>query len=405
MAYEGVCYLGIGVLVLVIVVARSAVDAVRRHVALAIIAGATAVLSLSNHIYLGAHRVAAYPIPHALHWIPDQFRCPGRFSWLPMYVVVIFVLSRAFTRFGRGWQRLVMVGLAIAQLVDVTPDWQHWRGFVAAPAATPLDVAGWRTLIASSDEVDVFPAHDCNSDRSFELATQIEYLASESATPIDGVYTARPARDCDADIARLVDFTPRPRVLYVFLAPTLGIAKRFAAAGLPCAELAGGEVCDVDRALIDSLGWPATPPPPPLRFGDSIDIADPAATYLELGWASSESDGRWTEGRIARLLFRPVGPVPDHPQLRIEASALLCGARTDNDVEVLLGGHMLGTLHFDAGSNQLSGRSLAISDPSALARSVVEVELRPRDYRSPHELGCRLNPRELAIKVRRISIE
>jgi len=406
MAYEGVCYLGVGVLVLAVVAARSAITRVRRHLALAIVAAGATVLSLSNHIYIGSHRVAAYPIPHALHWIPDQFRCPGRFSWLPMYLVVIFALSQAFTRFATGWKRLVVLGLAIAQVVDVTPDWRRWRELVASPAATPLDVAGWRTLIASSHEIDVFPAHDCNSDRSFELATQIEYLASESATPINGIYTARPSRDCDADIARLVDFEARPHVLYVFLAPTLGVAKRFAATGLPCAEFAAGEVCDVDRALIESVGWPATPPPPPLRFGDPIDIADPAATYLELGWASSEPDGRWTEGRVARLGFRPTGEAPARPQLRIEAQALLCGDRVDEDLEVVIGGETIGTVHFAASANQpVPARTLAIAHPNVLDRPLVEIELRPRDYRSPHELGCRLNPRELAVKVRRVWID
>jgi hypothetical protein len=314
-----------------------------------------------------------------------------------MYVVVFFVLSRALR--ATGWKRAILPVLAIAQLVDVSPDWKRWRGVTAEAAPSGIDVAAWRRLIAASDEIRVFPAHDCNSDRSFELVTQIEYLASETATPINGVYTARPARDCDADIAEALALSPEPRTLYVFLAPMLGLAKRLAIGGLPCAEFAGGEVCATDRALIDSLGWPATPPPAPLAIGTPIDLADPAATYLELGWASAEIDGRWTDGGVARVVFRLTGEMPASPRIRIDGEALLCGARMTLDVDADIAGQRVGTLQFPSGPHEL-----AVA-PGLLARPVVELDLRPRDFRSPRELGCRRTTREIALKVRRIWIE
>jgi hypothetical protein len=397
LSYEGVCYFGIGVIVLAATTLRGdAIATARRHAALAAICATTALFAISNHIHAGSLRIASYPIPHVLHWIPDQFRCPGRFSWLPMYVVVFFVLSRALR--ATGWKRAMLPVLAIAQLVDVSPDWKRWQGVTDGPPPSGIDVAAWRRLIAASAEIRVFPAHDCNSDRSFELATQIEYLASETATPINGVYTARPARDCDAEVAAALALRPEPRTLYVFLAPMLGLGKRLAAGGLPCAEFAAGEVCATDRALIDSLGWPATPPPAPLAFGGSIDLADPAATHLELGWASAEADGRWTDGAVARVVFRPTGAPPARPRIRVDGEALLCGERTGLDVDVAIGGERVGTLHFPS-------RSAALELPADLLRPIVELDLRPRDFRSPHELGCRRTVREIALKVRRIWIE
>jgi hypothetical protein len=405
--YEGTCYLGLGILVLVTLTRpRDAIAAIRRHAALTAIAMATAVFALSNHVYFGSHEVLAYRIPRPLHWIPDQFRCPGRFSWLPMYLVVIFVLSRGLSRLATGWKRLVVPALAVVQLVDVTPDWRRWRHATEAPTETPLDLGTWEKLLASVDEIDAAPAHDCNSDRSFDLATQVEYLASAAALPVNGVYTARPWRDCDRDIASLLDFHPTPRTLYVFYAPMLGLARRLAATGLPCAEAGAMEVCDLDRALIESTGWPTTPPPATLSVGQPIELANPAASYLELGWASAEPNGRWTDGPVARLVFRLTGPPPADPRLFLEASAMLCGARIENDVDVAIAGEPLGTLHFDASSNALApARALRIARRELLAHRIVEVELRPHDIRSPRDLGCRPSTRQIAIKVRRVWIE
>jgi hypothetical protein len=405
--YEGNCYLGIGLLILAVFVLarpRQLFAAAREHRALAVIAGITAVFALSNHIYLGSHRIVAYPIPHALQWIAEQFRCPGRFSWLPMYVVVIFVLSRGCARLATGWNSLVLVVLAALQLYDVTPDWKQWRTFTDASGSS-LDIAAWRQLLRQVDEVVVAPAHDCNSDRGFEIATEIEYLTSERAIPINGVYTARPSRDCDTDTAELVDFHPRPRTLYVFLPPTIAFAEKLSAAGFPCAEFSAGAVCTMDRTVIDALGWPTTPGPSPLATGAAITVADPAGRYLEMGWTSSEPDGRWTVGPIARLIYRPDGPPPAAPQIRIDATAILCGLRSEEIVDVEVGGERIGSLRFTPDSNALTPRVLAIPHPQLVATPIVEIELRPRDFRSPQDLGCRRSSREIAVKVQHVSID
>jgi len=407
--YEGVCYLGVGILVLTLSAllrGRELRAAFREHRALGMIAGVAMAFALSNHVYVGSHRILAYPIPAAAHWVTEQFRCPGRFSWLPIYVLVIFVLSRAFARFSSGPGSLFLVALAAAQLFDVTPDWRVWRTYTDGPTESPLDLSAWQELVSHVDEVDVFPAHDCNSDRSWELATEIEYLSSEVGVAINGVYTARPTRDCDADTRALLDFHPQPRKLYVFVAPMTALAGKLAAAGLPCATFSSGAVCSTDRALIDSLHWPTPPPPSPLGVGDAIDLKDPAGSYLELGWTSAEPDGRWTVGPISRLVFTPKGELPTSPQLWIEASAILCRQRTEEIVDVLVGGEAIGTLTFSADSNALTtARTLPLTRPELWQRPLVEIELRPRDFRSPHDVGCRNSAREIAVKVRRVSLE
>jgi hypothetical protein len=406
--YEGMCYLGAGLLVLALVFlprARDALTTARGHAALAVVAGGAAILALSNRIFLGSHRVLVYPIPHVLDWIPSQFRVPGRFSWLPMYVVAVFLLSQGFRRFATGWKRLVLPVLAVVQLVDVTPILRDYRGMTRGPFPSQLDAAAWRPLLASSDQVKVFPPHACERD-DFEPATRLQYLASERAVPINGVYGARVVRDCAADVASLLDFHAQPGTLYVFVAPTIGVAKRLAASGMPCAEFSFGAFCHSDRALIERLPVAPLSPVAPLAYGDKLDVAARGAPFLELGWAEAEATGRWTDGPVARLLVRPAGTPPLDPVLRLEASARLCGARAAQDVTVLVAGTVVGTLHFDASSND-QGRARAISVPRSalLASPLVEIELRSRDIRSPYELACGRDGRQLGVRLGHLWIE
>jgi hypothetical protein len=58
-------------------------------------------------------------------------------------------------------------------------------------------------------------------------------------------------------------------------------------------------------------------------------------------------------------------------------------------------------MHFDASSNALDvQRSIPIEKTAELGRNVTIVELRPRDVRSPHALGCNTDDRNLALFVR-----
>lgn len=328
-------------------------------------------VALSNRVYLGSHRVLGYPLPTALHWIQDQFRAPGRFIWLPMYVLVLFALSRGLAL----RQRFVLPLLVIVQLVDVSGEWRAARQITAHPERTAVDRAAWEHLLAQSDAIAIYPADACNSDHDFFPTTQIEFLASDLALPIDGVSSSRAVRDCAADTAMLASFTPQPRTLYVFVAPLHGLARKLATGGLPCAQFNFGDVCDTDRALIDSLHWPATPAPTPLAFGTAIDLSDSETTYTELGWSWTQRDGRWTDGPIARVVFRTTGPPPPSPVLHVEGYTTACD---DPTVDVFVGGVPRGELHIDH-----HRADLPIAR-DAFAPGVIEIELRRRDHCAVH---------------------
>jgi hypothetical protein len=404
--YDGFSYVGTGVLLGMIALAvwwKELRAIILRHKALAAIGVLVWLFALSNHIYVGSHLLVSYAFPRSLEWIADQFRGPGRFSWLPVYLVVIVVLTQVLRHATSGWKRFAPLLLALIQVYDVTPDWRAYRELTRGPQLTQLDRATWHRLATHSERVHIFPAHACNSDASFELATQIQYLISNRALPINGVYSARSDRDCVADAQSLIDLRPEPRALYVFVSPLTAVAKRLAASGFPCARFAYGHVCHSDAALIASLKWEPTPLPDVLRVGQIIDLTRTNDTYLEGGWLWSTSEGRWTEGPVARMSFRLDPPVPSASVLAIEASAFLCNKRTEQLVDVSIGDTNVGTFRFDASSNDpAQPRRLAVP-AHFLTSPIVELELRPRDSRSPYEIGCRRKQRDrLGIAVRRI---
>ena len=249
--WEGYAYLGLGYLGLLAIVAwhaRSLRGVVRRHAGLLAIAVAFGLLSLSSHVYFGSHRVLAYRFPHVLHVIPDQFRSPGRFIWVPTYVLIVYVLHWAYTRFSVG-RRFAVVVIALAvQLVDARAEWSLQHAWVTGPNPWPshLDHGPWRMLIAAHDRVVIEPTYSCVTNPDLDelhlVSTELEALVSERALPINGTYSTRPTRDCAAEPQPTLD----PGTLYVLLPQ----ADAFAARLGHCAVFAYGHVCSTNEAAL-----------------------------------------------------------------------------------------------------------------------------------------------------------
>lgn len=256
--YEGYAYLGAGFLALLIAYvpsARRLPDLVRRHRWLFLVALGFGLFALSNHIYLGSHELASFAIPRHLRWLPKQFRSPGRFVWVPMYVLMVFVLHRGLTRFSTSRGFLVLVVLAALQVVDASGDWALVRGQTAGPHWPVLARDAWRPLIQTHDAVFVFPTFSCVSDTAYDsvphlLSTEIAMLASERGIPINGSYNTRPTRNCADEARAWPTVVLQPRTLYVLLPEAAQVAERFQAAGAFCAGFDHGRVCSTNEAAI-----------------------------------------------------------------------------------------------------------------------------------------------------------
>ncbi len=413
--YEGAAYLGLGglaLLALLLPQVRTLPAVARRHIALFTFALACWLFAMSNHVYFGSHELVTFPIPKLLRWLTLQFRAPGRFVWIPMYVLLAYVLHRSLTRFAVGWQRAIPVIAVAIQLLDASGEWKAQRAETDGARAVILASDRWRPLVDAHDAVAIYPSYFCVLDSGYTsgphiLSSEIQLLASERGTPINGTYNTRPIRDCAAELRQWPRLEPRPGTLYVLLTEATAIADRFAAGGAHCAAFDAGRVCSSDAAaLADAIrAGILRPPPAPIRmrYGEPLVLAalpDPAP-----GWSAPEAGGRWSIDAMPSLLVQLEGDAPATVGLRIAAAARLCGTRTSEDVDVLIDGVALTTLHFTPDANDVATtRTIAIPDAGRL-RNAVALELVPHDIRSPAALKCSADARRLGVFVASISFE
>ena len=408
--YEGLAYLGLGViLMLVLCVPKLPTlrGMIRRHPYLFAFALALFLFALSNHIYIGGHSLLHYKFPRVLRWVTYQFRAPGRFIWVPMYLIVIVAMKWVFERCRTGWTPLIIPGLVVLQLVDAWGHLGQKRTELAGAAPTYYNPPAWRDLADKHSFVYVMPMHDCviGGPPGIEVASsELQYLASRTTLPINGVYSARPTRDCDAD-PTVWPVVATPGGLYVFLWTAVPRIHDFMVHGAECATIPFGHVCSSNKAAIETLlaAGGATPlaPPPKLVFGRTMRFEGEAATpYLEGGWSWPELGGRWSDGEAGALVFQLEGERPAEPVLDLQIASVVCGTRTSNDVEVWINSVLIGRLHFDAEHNDIEVvRSITIRDHDLL-RGPLSLQLRPRVTTPPIKTKCNEDPRHLGVVVK-----
>lgn len=416
--YEGYAYLGLGVLALLgaflIIAARSLRGVILRHRYLFIVALGAWVYSLSNHIWFGGHRIVAFDLPQKLHWVTEQYRAPGRFIWLPMYTLIAFLLRWSFDALKDGWRRGLFAVVVVAQVLDGgLGDWAWLRSFNQATFKHVLPIEPWRTLVHAHETVEIDPPYDCILDGTpmvDQVSLEIQFYASQKALPINGVYSARPTRNCEAERLGRANLEPVDGRLYVFLRQAKMLVPRFDAMGAKCTEFSYGHVCSKNAAAVDAALAAGIVQPlkrsRPLSIGQRLSVADRQEPPLEdLGWSWTDDDMRWSMGSRSSVPLYVVAEGAQPRTLKIEANAALCGARHTAEIDVLLDGARIGTLHFGDEMNDIEvAREIAIPDPKVLSHPAI-LDFAPRDPRSPADLGCNEDHRALGIRVRNIWVE
>ncbi len=414
--YEGAAFAGLGILVLLALSlprVRSVWPVIKRHRYLFAIALGAWLFALSTHIWIGGFELVAYSLPSKLGWLADQFRSPGRFVWVPMYVAMVFLAKEGLARFNTGWKIVIVPALGVLQLIDATGGWSMLRSNTRAQDNPRIELASWRTLVHAHEEVFVYPSYDCVLDGTKDMdyvSLDIEYLVSERALPINGVYSARPTRNCQFDEVLLAKSTPRPRALYVFLRRDQANAYRFQLLGASCGEFEFGRVCSLDKAAIDAAMsrkiLRATPPVPtatPLGIGTRLKITPEApAAYFDYGWSWPEEQGRFTDGPVARLAFSLAGEIPEAARLSLHTVPVMCGGRKSQHLEVRINGTAIGTIRY----SDENPRSDSFAVPRALLTGpVTYLELWPRDHRRLDHVGCNADPRGIGVNLRELNFE
>lgn len=256
--YEGYAYLGLGVLLLLALFAlhaRSLGKVIARHPVLFAVVVASCGFALSNHIYAGSHELLAYRMPWFLRRLKEQFRSPGRFVWVPTYVLTVFLLHWAFTTFATGRRFAVVVLAAALQLLDARGDWALQRVTTDGPQHPVLDQEAWRALVHAHRAVSILPPYGCvtgsDAPELDHASREIQFLASEEALPINGTYSARDLRHCAAEEAGWSTLALEPGMLYVVLPPARAAATRLEQQGATCGAFPAGWACSANAAAVE----------------------------------------------------------------------------------------------------------------------------------------------------------
>lgn len=414
--YEGLTYIGLGLLGLCVAFLprlRSLGGVIRNHPGLFAVAFGAWVFALSTRIYFNSHLVISYPFPAKLHFIQEWFRAPGRFAYVPMYVLVVFVLHRGLARFQSTARWWVIPLLAVLQLVDATGQWRVQHSYTRDTYPHTLEREPWRALVHAHRTILELPTYDCLGDDWTKLkpALELAYYASERAIPINGVYGARPVRDCTEDERRFPT-EPVDGTLYVWFTKSDRFPRRLVSRGATCGTFAFGWACSLDHGAIETaiankaLGpmTSSAAEAPFLAYGQPIVFGtggDPR--FLLHGWSYPENGGQWSDGPVSTLHVRLKGDPPPRVGIALSMAGVVCGKRKTQDVDVLVNDHPVGTLHFDAANNDPAvPRILPIEDLTLLTGSEVFIDLKPRDVRPPSSVRCNDDARRLGVWLRQV---
>ncbi|HEX4299001.1 MAG TPA: DUF6311 domain-containing protein [Devosia sp.] len=194
--YEGLSFLGIGILAILVLsifsgaVAKLRVLVTARWLPLLLMALLLMVCALSNHIGVLGIELPAIPIGDRLEALGGIFRSSGRFVWPILYLVTIGAVVLLGRRFSPAWAVLVMTACLAAQIVDSQPGWSQFRTYAPPPSAqwsTDLKSGFWqRAADAGYTAVRAIPAAYKGLDWR-----QLEYYAVLHHMAVDSVYLGR----------------------------------------------------------------------------------------------------------------------------------------------------------------------------------------------------------------------
>lgn len=214
--YEGLNYLGAGVLLITLVaILRWNGKALGRFVSthpafLLLLAGLT-VYSLSNHIYFGPYEIISYPLFFPLSALAETFRASGRFFW-PVGFSILF-LSLAYGLKDRKIQfALPLLTIAIGlQWLDTKPFRDANDAILSIPR--PFDYSVWQSFKPQFEGIAIDTLYGCDAGIENMKYQYFQMVAAYRAVPINTAYLARSANDCSAGARSAL---LQPATLHVF---------------------------------------------------------------------------------------------------------------------------------------------------------------------------------------------
>jgi len=316
--YEGMNYLGAGVLLLLVLAGLSALlrrrawpaSAVRPALPLLALCVLFTALAVTNDIYVAAYHVhIGLPVPAALL---DQFRSSGRIFWPVGYMLVagaIFAACRLMPPRIAGAALIVAAGLQYADAADLR---SYVLDMTRTPGPATLPAVPWRSLVAAHRGVTIYPIIHCAALPAQLKTVDLLIDASEHATPINTMYAGRPADDCVASAQAARATVLDDGDLHIFFDEQFGwgAIRQLAGASSLCRKFDGGFACTSKWPALDAAGGLpgfSAPESPAYRLGTVVTLGD-GAGLAERGWGWWRDS--WMYGGKADLVLDLAAPLP-----------------------------------------------------------------------------------------------
>jgi hypothetical protein len=213
--YEGLAYLGAGLLLLSVLalvpLRQHQFGLVKRHACLLGVLAAFVLLALSHEVYVGPLHLVSLPLPDFLLGLAGIVRASGRFVWPALYLLAAVAIVRVARR---PHGAAILACAALLQWIDAGPRRAMIAASVAAPAPAPLDGLAWAAALAGVDRAVVDPPFACLPEGddgvgwAAEAATQIQLMAARTGVATNTLNAARLRRLCDPG-------TPNGRTLLI----------------------------------------------------------------------------------------------------------------------------------------------------------------------------------------------
>lgn len=223
--WEGGCYLGAGVLLLLLVGIGDIGNwwsAARRHAVLLAMLIGFLIFAMSNRVGFGSRELLHVPLPESVIGWMSSLRGSGRFTWVPVYVLACWLIVSSMRRFGARKASLLLAAAALLQIADVAPMQFGVRSQSGSTAQPSIDVARWTELVQNHSSVWQFPSFECGGlfgdgvpgDRFREL--EIDWIAAQQDRPSNSAYLARFTKDCAREYLSARTRFGEPGVLYLY---------------------------------------------------------------------------------------------------------------------------------------------------------------------------------------------
>lgn len=219
--YEGMNYLGLGVLLSLLVIVLTCparlLSALYRHKALLLLLVCFTVYAWSSQIYLGPREVATVHYPAFMQPITSQFRASGRFFWPVGYAILVFSLAFLYASVQRKYIGVLLISMLALQAVDLSGFHQKLLSIQGRSSAELLNASLWETeLRPAVKHIYFYPKFKCGKEPHSTLLPVMKYVAERRITLNTG-YIARYTPNCD-DAAMEIAASSRPDTAYVFAA-------------------------------------------------------------------------------------------------------------------------------------------------------------------------------------------